>query len=431
MKLGEILVKHGMITPEILASALSAQQAHGERLGTHLVENGVLTSDQVTLALAKQLNVPPALDADFARSEINLRRRLGAHQATKLQAIPLWVTGSRRVAVAMVNPTDPSVLEELSFILGAAVEPMVAAEHVIAYQLEQFYSMPRRRRTTGFNLPATFANHDYNRTSRAPSPAPSSRMDIVSLATDMESWSKEFSRPVDLEIDQQTYEQACKGPPPIRLAPLQFGPPQPGAPVAFLDDSACFTPSPVKTSPPTRTPVPPTQVPPRRNTLAVPVSAPGRDLAVEMILQSPDRQAASDNLFAFLRANFEVGAMFAASGHFAEGRFGYYRDAMCKGVEGVVFSLSLPSCFRIARSRHAAWKGVPPPDGLVVHRLVWNALGVAPPKEVMVCPVIVDRQISVLLYVQGKNGGMIEKVAADRLERVCEALGDSLLRLAG
>jgi hypothetical protein len=154
-------------------------------------------------------------------------------------------------------------------------------------------------------------------------------------------------------------------------------------------------------------------------------------LAVDLILNAKDRQSASDNLFSFMRANFEVGAMFTVAGFFAEGRFGYVHNSLCPAVEGVVFSLSLPSCFRIARSRRAMFKGPPPPDGLAVHKMLWTALGMPSPSEVLVCPVLVGGQITVLLYVQGKNGGPIDPLAANRMEQVCTALGDSLLRLAG
>ena len=126
MRLGEILVKRGLITEAELQTALAQQHERGVRIGTWFVESGALTNDQVALALAEQLGVPPALEADFARSELALRRRVVAHQAVELQAIPLFLTNPRRIAVAMANPANPRALDRLAFILGATVDPMVA-----------------------------------------------------------------------------------------------------------------------------------------------------------------------------------------------------------------------------------------------------------------------------------------------------------------
>lgn len=435
MKLGEILVKSGMLTPGELESALSSQALHGERLGSCLLESGALSADQISRALAAQMGVPPALEADFVRSDPELRRRLSSHQAAKFKAIPLFVTGNRRIAVAMANPSDQSIVEELSFILGSSVEPMVTAENVIFEQLERLYNMPRRRRTTNFQIRRNTGEWRGQPDGRTHHPEMQTNFEIVPMAMDTDSWSKEFLRPSLLEIDSDAFDKVRKPPLPIRLSPLvprvenQHG----AAPVEEMDNAACFTPTPIPLTspPPQRIPSPPSRLPEQRATFAIPGANPERDIAVELILNAKDQQSASDHLFTFMRANFEVGAMFTVAGYFAEGRFGYAANSLCEAVEGVVFSLSLPSCFRIARSRRSMFKGPPAPDGLAVHKLLWTALGVPSPTEVLVCPVSVGGQITVLLYAQGKNGGLIDSVAANRMEHVCAALGDSLLRLAG
>jgi hypothetical protein len=99
-------------------------------------------------------------------------------------------------------------------------------------------------------------------------------------------------------------------------------------------------------------------------------------------------------------------------------------------VENITFSLSLPSCFRIARSRRSTYRGLPPPDGMAVHGPLWAALHCPPPREVLVSPVIVDSHVTLLLYAQGEGGGRVNDHAAHRMEQVCEALSTSLLRLA-
>jgi hypothetical protein len=104
MKLGEILVKQGLLTEAQLASALTHQLARGARLGSYLIEHNILTTDQVALALAEQYGVAPALEADFLHGDPALRKRMVVHQAVELKAIPLFVTHRRHIAVAMAHP---------------------------------------------------------------------------------------------------------------------------------------------------------------------------------------------------------------------------------------------------------------------------------------------------------------------------------------
>jgi hypothetical protein len=91
----------------------------------------------------------------------------------------------------------------------------------------------------------------------------------------------------------------------------------------------------------------------------------------------------------------------------------------------------MPSCFRVAHSQNTIFHGSPGPDGEVVHKRLWAALGCAPPREVVVAPVVAADRIAILLYAQGRRGGHIEKFAASRLRHVCAALGSTLVRLAG
>ncbi len=65
MRLGEILVKHGLISESQLYSALARREADGKRIGSYLVEKGILSTNQVALALAEQVGVPPALERGF------------------------------------------------------------------------------------------------------------------------------------------------------------------------------------------------------------------------------------------------------------------------------------------------------------------------------------------------------------------------------
>ncbi len=415
MRLGEILVKQGLITEAALQAALAQQRARGVRIGTWFVESGALTNDQVALALAEQFGVPPALEADFARSELTLRRRVVVHQAVELQAIPLFLTNRRRVAVAMANPANPHALDRLAFILGATVDPMVATEVAIARHLELLYGV-RRKGKPGVPRQAALA---------LPSPHQTASR-------------KPAAKDDDIRPALRTHRKAPYGNNQgIRLAPLKpdSRAREPAAPVVVMEDALCFTPTPLAYIPPmdARTPPKPTRVASRNplTPLVVPITGAGAQLAVDQIRFAADQQDLSDSLFAFMRTCFGVGAMFSVAGAVARGRFGFSDGHVRPEVESLTFSLSLPSCFRIARSRRSTYRGSPPPDGMAVQGPLWNALRCHAPTDVLVSPVIVDGQVTLLLYAQGEAGVRINNQSAVRMEQVCEAMSSSLLRLAG
>lgn len=420
MRLGEILLARGLITDAQLRTALARQHSQGMRLGTYFIDKGILTTDQVTLALAEQLGVPPALEADFVRADPALRHRLVVHQAVELQAIPLFFTHPKRVAVAMANPVNPRALDRLTFILGATIDAMVATESALERYLELFYRVRRKPRIAGTGSGAKPASPQGPVPSRAPAqPQVSSK--VVE------------SSEVTIRPALRTHRKAAKG---LCLTPLRPGTAtrEPGAPVEVMSDAVCFTPTPLTYLPPrdVRMPPTPTRVASRHplTPIVVPITGAGAQLAVDQIRFATDQQDLSDNLFTFMRASFPVGAMFSVAGTTAVGRFGFSDGQVRPEVEGVQLVLSLPSCLRIARSRRATYRGLPPPDGMAIHKFLWTALRTQPPTDVLVSPVIVDGQVTLLLYAQNEGDTRISSLAASRMEQVCEALSSSLLRLA-
>jgi hypothetical protein len=227
-----------------------------------------------------------------------------------------------------------------------------------------------------------------------------------------------------------------KAGPHLRLAPLDpdRGGREPCAPVSVMEDALCFTPTPLTYIPPRFCDPPrPSPVLARHplTPIVVPITSAGAQLVVDQIRFATNQQELSDNLFVFMRSCFAAGAMFVVAGAAAQGRFGFTGGHVRPEVEPLRFSLLLPSCLRIARSRRGIFRGAPPPDGMSVHGPLWSALGTEPPGDVLVSPVIVDGQVTLLLYAQAEPGGRIGSLAASKTEQLCDALGSSLLRLAG
>lgn len=157
--------------------------------------------------------------------------------------------------------------------------------------------------------------------------------------------------------------------------------------------------------------------------LFTPISS---DAVVVQLRSTTNRMAAAQILLDFMRSSFRAGAMFTVSGIFAIGRFGFGPHGMSPAVESVSFSLSLPSCFRLAHTQRATYRGAPPADSASVQQRLWTALGDEVPAQVLVAPVMVNGTIALLLYAHGRS---IDANAAGRLENICVALGSTLERV--
>ena len=132
-----------MLSPEQVKAILSDRSLPGGKLGTQLVERGLLDTDQVSEALGRQMRVPAALQRHFDKADPAIVALLKPHLAARYMAIPLVAakSGAKRIVVAMATPQDVMVIDDVSFALGARIEPMIASELAIARNLKRFHNI--------------------------------------------------------------------------------------------------------------------------------------------------------------------------------------------------------------------------------------------------------------------------------------------------
>lgn len=162
-KLGEMLVRNGLITREQLDGALEAQLMFGGRLGTNLVELGHIGANTLAEFLSRKLQLPALDPRDLESIDSETLACLSGEVAEKFSAIPLRLE-HRVLHVAMADPTDLNLIDELSFITGCEIQPVVAPELLLTYALETLYGVHRKTR---FLRIAT----DESRPGRIPGPA--------------------------------------------------------------------------------------------------------------------------------------------------------------------------------------------------------------------------------------------------------------------
>ena len=145
MKLGEAMVREGLITNEVLARALERQIIFGGRLGTNLVEMGAISEETLAKFLSKSMGVPYAGPESFGDVDREAIDSFPTDLAQKYTAFPIKKEGSR-LHLAMKDPNDFPALDELKFIIGLTIKPYIASELRIAYALEKFYGIKRNLR---------------------------------------------------------------------------------------------------------------------------------------------------------------------------------------------------------------------------------------------------------------------------------------------
>jgi MshEN domain len=144
-RLGEYLVKAGKITEPQLSSVLERQVTMGGRLGTNLMELGLLSENDLTQFLSKQLNIPSVRTADLDQIDPSLIQLIPRDLAQKYYVVPIK-RDRTRLSVALLDPTDLEMLDELRFITGCIIKPYIASEARIRYVLERYYQISRELR---------------------------------------------------------------------------------------------------------------------------------------------------------------------------------------------------------------------------------------------------------------------------------------------
>jgi type IV pilus assembly protein PilB len=136
-RLGEILLREGLVTREQLAQALAEQKNTKHRLGYVLVKLGLVQELEITKVLARQYRMPAV---DLSRFEVDPKiiRLVPADLATKSVVLPLKREG-RTLTVAMADPTDLGLLEDLKFITRFDLFPVIAGEYTLRNLIEKHY----------------------------------------------------------------------------------------------------------------------------------------------------------------------------------------------------------------------------------------------------------------------------------------------------
>jgi type IV pilus assembly protein PilB len=137
VRIGELLLKEKRITPAQLQEALIYQKTHGGKLGFNLVKLEFVKDEEITALLSKQYGVPSINLTQFD-IEAGVIKLIPSETAHKYQIVPLSRSGAT-LTIAMTDPTNVFAMDDIKFMTGYNVEPVVASETAVADAIARYY----------------------------------------------------------------------------------------------------------------------------------------------------------------------------------------------------------------------------------------------------------------------------------------------------
>jgi len=136
-KLGELLLSEGLIDEIQLSSAIGHQRNWGGKLGSTLVELGFITEDEIAHALERQLRLSCIGDKELVPDD-EVKNLLTGQECLDKDIMPIRLDGNVLV-LAMSNPYDLALADELGFRLGKRVKGVLAVESSIKRAIKKYY----------------------------------------------------------------------------------------------------------------------------------------------------------------------------------------------------------------------------------------------------------------------------------------------------
>jgi len=411
LRIGEAMVGEGIITNEQLAKALERQIIFGGRLGTNLVEMGLINEEGLAKFLSKALRVPYAEPAFFEEVGQDVLDSISRELVEKHTAFPIKKERNR-LHLAMKDPNDIAVVDELRFVVGLDIRPYIASEMRIAFAMEKYYGVKRDIRYVAVQGEEKTFDHPGGApgmTAAAPKQPKAVTPDLsedeyLGDESQMDYYSESiFGKPV--ETAPAPLEVPMPAPPPVQAAPAPPPPPAPpvqAAPVIAAPPEVHAPPPPVYQAPvQAAQPAPPA---PRQ-----PVRGPYQVLA-----NPDDREQIAGAILAAALTTVGRAALFLVKGSALSGWRAGGQNLADQTVSKVAINLSEPGMFKDVVEDRVFYKG--PILQIPQNNQLMAALGGFYPQEAFACPLIIKGKVVAVLY--GDNGqgsfitGNVEKLTS-------------------
>src|ERR1700729_1932098 len=137
-RLGELLVREKLISLTQLRHAQDEQQKSGNNLGYTLAKLGYVSDDEITSFLSQQYRVP-TINLEEYEVDADVLKLVPKEPCERHKVLPVSRTGNSLI-VAMADPTNLNAIDDLKFLTGYNIEPVIASETAIHQAVERYYN---------------------------------------------------------------------------------------------------------------------------------------------------------------------------------------------------------------------------------------------------------------------------------------------------
>jgi hypothetical protein len=425
-KLGQLLVARGWITVQQLTRALQVQQVVGGRLGTCLIEMDAISEDNLLKGLSEQHGVPTISLDDLRGIPDEVIALLPDKLARRCRAVPFRVVGTR-LDVAMLEPRNLALQDEIAFASGKRVMVHVAHELRIMEALERYY---REETSSRYSMLVERLNRARYFWERDKQPEPPKAEDELARLPPLQSPSMPrpaVKRPaVPAPVAAKTEAPPAPAPPrrpsiqtvsmteDERAALSALSKPAPAAPAA-----SPAVPAPAAVSPPAAAAMPP----------SLPTLA-SIDEVEAALGRTHDREEVARTTLSFLARNYRRAALFQVARDKVSAWMGQ-GELDLPIFQKFSIGLDQPSLFLNLRNGSSLHIGPLPP--MPAHRELARAWGGELPRDCVVLPVRINDRMVAVLYADGglkaaKSTAGIGGIDLPHLQRLATATGAALER---
>ncbi len=138
VRLGDLLIEQGLLTEEQLKLSLAQQKATGRKLGRVFVDSGFVTEEQISQALARQLRVP-YIDLKNFTPRPDLIKLLPEGPARRFRALVMEETADGRLRIGLSDPTDLQAYDEITRLVKRDIDLAVVTETQLLGVIDRVY----------------------------------------------------------------------------------------------------------------------------------------------------------------------------------------------------------------------------------------------------------------------------------------------------
>jgi hypothetical protein len=391
MRLGELLLEERLITPDALEEALESQVVHGGRLGTNLVELGLVTEQDLARVLGRQHNVASAsgeMVPDPRALEL-----VDLNDADEKDYLPMRMDATR-MSVAVLNPHDIGTLDALAFKTGKRVVPVVIPEFRMNQLQRRYCKAFRAMRAIDMNVIRPTRKQQEEEKAAEKVADLMSEEEFQSLyAQALTGGAAEAEQVLDL-VEAVVEEEAA---PVVQGYVPEVVPPVPEEPV--VQGTPIVVPPPV-----------PEVALPRvaRPRVAVPVAPEPQSTPLTFaeaqaeLSRSSDREQVATTVLRYAVGKWKRSLLLSVQGNLVTGWRGMGKGVREAAVKRIGIGLQGPSTFRLVRDTRSHYVGPVKRDA--ASGLFYKLLGGDYPTTAVILPLLVRGKLVHMLYVDNGPG---------------------------